>query len=783
MLEKASSEMDTDWMQMLLHDPDAVDPFMLSLKNKNDLPTKRNVLVLFHFFRNIEKSKAKSHIADRVLKELTKYWQHSNIPIQTDWWVRQGVLSLNKKYEDLLKHIKRNTATETHKRERFVACLDKLFDIASPLAEKELRKDQVLGMKKAKEDLMYLESQRTDRVAKMVNHDKIYDRNVAKVKTRKAKKGKYEANSSQQLQSQFKTVTHAEQDDTAADKENNNDVDFDTSKIKTHRKRKSDTVTVEVPRKLFKSPDIVSMLDRTQVSSRKAVGITAAILKAGGADLTQFSISHRQVHRQRDKSRSVLAVEAMKEFHDNKPDHASLHWDSKLVDDSHGTKHERLAVLVSGAPSYIEGKLLGVPSLVDEDGNATSTGEAQFEGAKDLVKIWDLKKSIRGLVFDTTASNSGVKQGACTRMEDWLGRPVLWLACRHHVGELIAKASWYELFEEDLGPDNAFFVKFKNDWPNLNTTPDTPTKKLSIPSRHMRELKDEAKEFYTSILSIKNSNNVLPRDDYRTLAETSLVLLGGSLPAGRNLFWHKPGATHKARFMAFGIYANMMYSFIDQLDYDKEMEAALQRFVQFFTLIYIPYFLKASFGADSPFNDLDMYSKLFKYRKVDSVLADKALAVLGRHGWYLVEQVVPFALFSNRVDMDTKSHMAAKMLTFSPPEKFQLGKPKFPVIKPGTKLVDLVGSKSYMLFSILGVDYMWLSKDPRDWQEDTEYKKAEQFVRTVKTVNDCAERGVKMISEYAAILTKNEKVRDWLLQGVETNRRKYSDFNVKTLNK
>ena len=41
MLEKASSEMDTDWMKMLLHDPETVDPFMLSLKNKNDLPTKK----------------------------------------------------------------------------------------------------------------------------------------------------------------------------------------------------------------------------------------------------------------------------------------------------------------------------------------------------------------------------------------------------------------------------------------------------------------------------------------------------------------------------------------------------------------------------------------------------------------------------------------------------------------------------------------------------------------------------------------------------------------------
>ena len=138
----------------------------------------------------MDKHKAKSYIADRVLKELTKYWQHSNIPTQTDWWIRQGILSLNKKYEDLLKHIKRDTATENEKRERFVADVDKLFDIASPMAEKQLRKDQVLGMKKAKEDLMYRESQRTDRVAKMLNHDKIYDRNVANVKTRNVKKGK-----------------------------------------------------------------------------------------------------------------------------------------------------------------------------------------------------------------------------------------------------------------------------------------------------------------------------------------------------------------------------------------------------------------------------------------------------------------------------------------------------------------------------------------------------------------------------------------------------------------
>ena len=38
---------------------------------------------------------------------------------------------------------------------------------------------------------------------------------------------------------------------------------------------------------------------------------------------------------------------------------------------------------------------------------------------------------------------------------------------------------------------------------------------------------------------------------------------------------------HKVRFMAFGIYVNLMYSFFDQHSSNKEVEAALQRFVQF----------------------------------------------------------------------------------------------------------------------------------------------------------------------------------------------------------
>ena len=100
--------------------------------------------------------------------------------------------------------------------------------------------------------------------------------------------------------------------------------------------------------------------------------------------------------------------------------------------------------------------------------------------------------------------------------------------------------------------------------------------------------------------------------------------------------------------------------------------------------------------------------------KVDAVMNDKALAVINRHEWYLVNELIPFSFFSNKVDMDMKSYTAARSLTFTPQEKFDFRKPEFLETKPNSKLVD--------------------------------YMKIKEFVRAVKTVNDCAERGVKIIT-------------------------------------
>ena len=72
--------------------------------------------------------------------------------------------------------------------------------------------------------------------------------------------------------------------------------------------------------------------------------------------------------------------------------------------------------------------------------------------------------------------------------------------------------------------------------------------------------------------------------------------------------------------------------------------------------------------------------------------------------------------------------------------------------------------------------------NPERWPEDEHYMKAKNFVKTTKVTNDVAERGVKMARDYATILTKDDNIRDMLLQGVERCRRLFPDFKKQTLN-
>ena len=376
-----------------------------------------------------------------------------------------------------------------------------------------------------------------------------------------------------------------------------------------------------------------------------------------------------------------------------------------------------------------------------------------------------------------------------------IGRPLLWLECRHHTSELVLKSAWGVLFEDSNGPNNEEFAPFQSVWKYLDKSSFIT---LEILPGLESELREKTISFLKDLLSQPNKNQQLPRDDYEELAKLTLLVLGVTdIPGGFS--WRKPGAHHKARFMAYVIYCIKMFLFHDMkidsmkmeqdgidldLDMTEDYVEGLERMVKFSCLVYVPYFLSSSIGSSAPNNDLEFLKTLYKYMLIDPALANAALTTFKRHLHYLSGQKILFSLFSNKIDSDKKSRIAARVLTFPKPDSHECKKPVVVCPKENSELEDLVTSESWFLFSILGTDSDWLEKSPELWPEYESYVEMRKFVRTLKVVNDGSERGVKLIQDFSNSITSNTVTRKYLLKAVQASREndptmKKSDLNKK----
>ena len=162
-------------------------------------------------------------------------------------------------------------------------------------------------------------------------------------------------------------------------------------------------------------------------------------------------------------------------------------------------------------------KLLGVPKLkVGDDPGLAGTNIAN--ATNDLLKEWDLKEKIATMNFDTTSTNTGHISGACICIQTIIGRPLLWNACRKHVGEVHVSKAWDILnIEASSGPEIGLFNRFKKNFNLIHLA--TSTKQLfdinSVESKHkeffsdqrlfvISTLKEVKKRVLTHEMTIKN---------------------------------------------------------------------------------------------------------------------------------------------------------------------------------------------------------------------------------------------------------------------------------------
>ncbi|KAG0710846.1 hypothetical protein GWK47_021956 [Chionoecetes opilio] len=472
--------------------------------------------------------------------------------------------------------------------------------------------------------------------------------------------------------------------------------------------RGSAAASASRPKRLNITKEVAAAADRVKFTSRGAHHVFSAI----AADQEVLSPSTSSIRRHRKVLRKETAEAAVKDYRNQVQEHDAvliLHWDGKLLPGSESQGHvDRLAIVVT-SPSLEGEKLLAIPAL------PSSTGEAMASKVEETIRHWKFEDRVGGLCFDTTALNTGVHAGCCTLLEQKLGRPLLNLACRHHVMELILASAFKATFgDATSGPDVQLFKRFQKKWPTLI--------KANATIINDPRLADHDEWKRTTLEALAKAA-ATTRDDYKELSELTAKAIKGEVPTT----FRKPGAHHYARWMAKAIYMLKMTMFKNEFELTPRELRSLQEMSVFIILIYARAWFEAPLAADAPFNDLTLFYDLHKYRDLNSKISEATVKTFKRHFWYLGTDLVGLALFSDKVTIEEKTKMVEKLAIDKDLDKKRWT--TAPQDPSSVTLSDLVTKESLFSFTELKLNASFLQSPVLSWKENEAYNQGKETVQ------------------------------------------------------
>ena len=568
--------------------------------------------------------------------------------------------------------------------------------------------------------------------------------------------------------------------------------DFISPTLKTRLKKKG--TNIYIPHDILKKPKVVSSSVRNKISPTALAATIAALVESCDGDSSALNLNPTQARRYRSEAVSQIAEQIKEDW--KPPSPASIHWDGKLMEtltDKYSTD-DRLPVLISGVGGV---KLLGVPALPVK--SSESAGSLISSATVNLVEEWSCKEEVSSLVFDTTSANTGRLSAGCiciqvilnkqtnkqtiVLLQEKLDKALLWCACRKHVGEVLLTKAWDALnVEASRSPEISVFLRFREKFPFLDL--ELPLASEEHTSSFLASQREEVIVLLLKMVADEECKDLFPRGDYKELVDLTLLYFGAKDPSEVKI--QRPGATHKARWMARLLHTLKIVllkrAVKDSMSgRDKWIsDAALQkieRFVTFATHVYVPWWFQCPVSASAPHNDLSLIKLLHAYAEVDEVISSAVLSGFKNHLWYLVCELTPLGLFDPAVSEDQKSHMASAILSSEKCEEFQnrhgtgYGKPCFPEIpSSGAELKDFIGSDSWKFFDLLKINPDFLNCSPDSWTEQESYLEGQHIVKNLRVCNDSAERGVKLSADFLGS-AKTEKNYQKILQVVENDRK------------
>ena len=745
------------------------------------LPKSKAVLSVFLFHLQGSDTTSAGNSTLSILKEV---WKHHFGPrvvlgydigmeeatkkiISDDKYILEKIINLWKNWRDMERTSKRkDRATKPSflkQQDNFLTnVLDLPFNILCRDYEDILKTES--GIKDWREDLQHLHNQlQKEQVGTCDGYDAKQQKRDNRLVFEKLREDAKKSASSDMDQ-----IEEADSDDDIEEEELKGKERDDGDFVYKRKKKSSKKLDVMGP--------ISATADRLGLSVRARTLMAASVANTLGVDLDKTNISKSNAWKVSQKKRVELGNSIKENF--QCPKLAVLQWDGKNLSVKGNKESNRIAVYISGVDESGFRKLLGAPETPD------GTGFAEAEVVKEVMEEWGVKEEVCGLVFDTTSTNTGADMGACKFLEDWLGKPMLWLACRHHVHELHLKRVCQGIFGQTKDPGVSLFRRLKSTFNSLEVDYENLSKFdfSSVPSW----MEEEGKSFL-AWAEKELAKKTWPRADYKELLMLTIICLGGVIPGFQ---FRLPGPDHHARWMSKVIYILKIMLLLHQFQMSAVEKSQVTEISKFILIFYVKHWFQSPLPTAAARNDLIFMANMLKYRlEVSPMITFCVMQSCYRHLWYLVPQTVVFALADPELSDSQKQGMAKKLHSLER-SRINTGKPVFPgIVFTGEEIslpdmADFVSSDSWLVFDVLGLtgSQDWLTIPPNLWVNFMEFRMLKEFAINVSVCNDVAERGVALISNFID-MAESEEQRQALIQVVEFHRALVTNCNKSSMKK
>ena len=285
-------------------------------------------------------------VVNILYKEMIIIWKAARIFTDKEKKCKYRILDVIQKFKNFKKNDDHNKLTNGGPKNlpSFRSFLEQLCDLAPPNL-KELIQNTARLNKDWKEDWQfYLNMTEPKQVGLIAGKDTKLavkeDNKLGRESEDIQKKDKSDA----LKRKHAAVVTGSEFDDGNKSEE---DSSKDPNVIFTKKnKSKRAKVMLEIDPKLLVG-QTTSTSDRLGMSSRQTAMLLASVVKSGGGDLSQVTLSKSSVQRKRKQARKKQGTKIIKSFNQSE-DGFILHYDTKLVNPKGKDTEDRAAVLYSG---------------------------------------------------------------------------------------------------------------------------------------------------------------------------------------------------------------------------------------------------------------------------------------------------------------------------------------------------------------------------------------------------------------------------------------------------